>query len=106
MTESAYLYMAKPRITVLGVQPGNPPFRIVEIDGEVVGKAKTVTDVLDAAAMAGITVHDLDDPDAVRWVGGDKFTWRPGTEPFPERNQERLIDPAQGPLADPGSAMG
>ncbi|MFE0171207.1 hypothetical protein ACFWZ2_02740 [Streptomyces sp. NPDC059002] len=78
MTESAYLYMANPRITVLGVQPGSPPFRIVEIDGEVVGKAKTVTDVLDAAVMAGITVHDLDDPDSVRWVGGDKFTWQLG----------------------------
>ncbi|MEU1018249.1 hypothetical protein ABZ383_03925 [Streptomyces sp. NPDC005900] len=74
---SEYPYTANPRITVLGVQPGSPPFRIVEIDGEVVGTAKTVTDVLDAAAMAGIAVHDLDDPDAVRWVGGDKFTWRP-----------------------------
>ncbi|MEU6820775.1 hypothetical protein ABZ921_09110 [Streptomyces atriruber] len=80
MTES-FLYMANPRITVLGVQPGWPPFRIVEIDGEVVGKAKSVTDVLDAAAMAGITVHDLDDPDAVRWVGGDKFTWKPDKQP-------------------------
>ncbi|MBM7169511.1 hypothetical protein JQK87_14025 [Streptomyces sp. G44] len=74
---SDYPYTAPPRITVLGVQPGSPPFRIVEIDGEVVGTAKTVTDVLDAASMAGITVHDLDDPDSVRWVGGDKFTWRP-----------------------------
>ncbi|MET9544909.1 hypothetical protein ABZY36_06275 [Streptomyces sp. NPDC006627] len=74
---SDYPYTAHPRITVLGVQPGTPPFRIVEIDGEVVGTAKSVTDVLDAASMAGITVHDLDDPDAVRWVGGDKFTWRP-----------------------------
>ncbi|UFQ19754.1 MULTISPECIES: hypothetical protein [Streptomyces] len=74
---SDYPYTARPRITVLGVQPGSPPFRIVEIDGEVVGTAKTVTDVLDAASMAGITVHDLDDPDTVRWVGGDKFTWRP-----------------------------
>ncbi|WP_030775849.1 hypothetical protein [Streptomyces sp. NRRL S-920] len=74
---SEYPYEAHPRITVLRVQPGSPPFRVVEIDGEVVGKAKTMTDVLDAAAMAGITVHDLDDPDTVRWVGGDKFTWRP-----------------------------
>ncbi|MGV9878549.1 hypothetical protein [Streptomyces sp. NPDC003006] len=74
---SEYPYTANPRITVLGVQHGSPPFRIVEIDGEVVGTAKTVMDVLDAAAMAGIPVHDLDDPDAVRWVGGDKFTWRP-----------------------------
>lgn len=60
---------------VLGVQPGPPSFRIVEVDGQVVGKAKSITDVLQAAAAHGITVHDLDDPDVVRWVGGDKFTW-------------------------------
>jgi hypothetical protein len=60
---------------VLGVQPGTPPFRIVEIDGEVVGEATALTDVLMVAAAAGIRVHDLDDPDVVRWVGGDKFTW-------------------------------
>ncbi|MFI5567191.1 hypothetical protein ACIA6T_07450 [Streptomyces sp. NPDC051740] len=75
MTESASPYMSHPRIMVLGVQPGTPPFRIVEIDGQVVGEARTVTDVLHAAAAFGITVHDLDDPDVVRWVGGDKFTW-------------------------------
>lgn len=61
---------------MLGVQPGDPPFRIVEIDGEVVGEATSVTDVLLAAAAVGIKVHDLDDPSAVRWVGGGKFTWR------------------------------
>lgn len=49
----------------------------MEIDGQVVGEAKAVTDVLEAAAAFGITVHDLDDPDVVRWVGGDKFTWKP-----------------------------
>ncbi|MFF3333931.1 hypothetical protein ACFYWX_31005 [Streptomyces sp. NPDC002888] len=75
MTEIASPYIANPRILVLGVQPGTPPFRIVEIDGQVVGEAKAVTDVLEAAAAFGITVHDLDDPDVVRWVGGDKFTW-------------------------------
>jgi hypothetical protein len=75
MTEVASPYISSPRIMVLGVQPGIPPFRIVEIDGEVVGSARTLTDVLRVAAAAGITVHDLDDPDTVRWVGGDKFTW-------------------------------
>ncbi|MEU5085476.1 hypothetical protein [Streptomyces sp. NPDC021356] len=75
MTESASPYISQPRIMVLGVQRTDPPFRIVEIDGEVVGEAKSVTDVLQAAAAFGITVHDLDDPDVVRWVGGDKFTW-------------------------------
>ncbi|MFF9201853.1 hypothetical protein ACF1AE_08490 [Streptomyces sp. NPDC014986] len=75
MTESASPYMSHPRIMVLGVQPGAPPFRIVEIDGQVVGAARTVTDVLHAAAASGITIHDLDDPDVIRWVGGDKLTW-------------------------------
>ncbi|PZG92719.1 hypothetical protein C1I97_29190 [Streptomyces sp. NTH33] len=75
MTEAASPYISRPRILVLSVQPGNPPFRIVEIDGEVVGEAKAITDVLEAAAAFGIRVHDLDDPDVVRWVGGDKFTW-------------------------------
>ncbi|MEU1055754.1 hypothetical protein [Streptomyces sp. NPDC005876] len=75
MTEIASPYITRPRVLVLGVQPGTPPFRIVEIDGQVVGEARGVTDVLQAAAAFGITVHDLDDPEAVRWVGGDKFTW-------------------------------
>ncbi|MFF1448355.1 hypothetical protein ACFVYF_09400 [Streptomyces sp. NPDC058274] len=75
MTEIASPYISTPRILVLGVQPGSPPFRIVEIDGEVVGEAKAMTDVLMAAAACGITVHDLDDPDVIRWVGGDKLTW-------------------------------
>ncbi|HET9381447.1 MAG TPA: hypothetical protein VFP69_11525 [Streptomyces sp.] len=75
MTESESPYISRPRIMVLGVQPGVPPFRIVEIDGQVVGEARAVTDVLEAAAAFGIVVHDLDDPDVVRWVGGDKFTW-------------------------------
>ncbi|MFE9171798.1 hypothetical protein ACFYNZ_20210 [Streptomyces kebangsaanensis] len=74
MTEAG-LHISRPRILVLSVQPGNPPFRVVEIDGEVVGEAKAITDVLEAAAAFGIRVHDLDDPDVVRWVGGDKFTW-------------------------------
>jgi hypothetical protein len=75
MTEIASPHMSHPRILVLGVQPGTPPFRIMEIDGMVVGQAKTITDVLEYAAAFGITVHDLDDPEVVRWVGGDKFTW-------------------------------
>ncbi|MFJ4466563.1 hypothetical protein ACIP2X_03485 [Streptomyces sp. NPDC089424] len=77
MTEIASPYISHPRIMVLGVQPGSPPFRIVEIDGEVVGAARALTDVLETAAAFGITVHDLDDPDVVRWVGGDKFHWTP-----------------------------
>ncbi|MDQ0688071.1 MULTISPECIES: hypothetical protein [Streptomyces] len=77
MTEIASLRIARPRIMVLGVQPAPVPFRIVEIDAEVVGEARDVTDVLEIAAAYGITVHDLDDPDVVRWVGGDRYTWNP-----------------------------
>lgn len=77
MTESASPYIASPRVTVLGVHPGDPPFRIVEIDGEVVSKARSMVDVLLTAASAGVTIHDLDDPEEVRWVGGGKFRWRP-----------------------------
>ncbi|MFD4576226.1 hypothetical protein ACFWNK_32420 [Streptomyces sp. NPDC058417] len=79
MTEIASPYLPHPRVTVLGVQPGASPFRIVEIDGEVVGTARAATDVLETAAAFGITIHDLDDPDAVRWVGGDRYHWRPRT---------------------------
>ncbi|WP_338894583.1 hypothetical protein WBG99_01820 [Streptomyces sp. TG1A-60] len=77
MTEIASPYISHPRVMVLGVQPGTPPFRLVEIDGQVVGEARTITDVLQTAAALGIVLHDLDDPDQVRWVGGDKLTWRP-----------------------------
>ncbi|PSM40443.1 hypothetical protein C6Y14_27605 [Streptomyces dioscori] len=77
MTEIASPHISYPRITVLGVQPGDPPFRIVEIDGAVIGEAKSFTDVLMAAAAYGIPVHDADDPAVVRWVGGDKLTWHP-----------------------------
>ncbi|ARP68790.1 hypothetical protein LK07_02300 [Streptomyces pluripotens] len=78
MTEQAAPHISRPRILVLGVspgRPGEPPFRVVEIDGQVIGEARTVTDVLEVAASHGITVHDMDDPDVIRWVGGDKYTW-------------------------------
>ncbi|MFF3782078.1 hypothetical protein [Streptomyces sp. NPDC001933] len=77
MTESSSPYISSARITVLAVQPGDPPFRLVEIDGEVVSAATSMVDVLAAASAAGIKVHDLDDPTVVRWVGGGKFHWRP-----------------------------
>jgi hypothetical protein len=79
MTEIASPHITHPRILVLGVQPGGPgtrPFRIVEVDGEVAGRATTVAEVLAAAAAYGVTVQDLDDPDWVCWVGGDRYTWR------------------------------
>ncbi|MFE2095247.1 hypothetical protein [Streptomyces sp. NPDC059460] len=58
MTESASPRTSTPQITVLGVQPGDPPFRLVEIDGEVVRAAESITDVLFTTAAAGITAHD------------------------------------------------
>ncbi|MEV7520336.1 hypothetical protein [Streptomyces sp. NPDC091371] len=75
MTESSIPYISPARVRVRGVLPGDPPFRIVEIDGEVVGTARFMTDVLLLASAAGIVIHDLDDPDEVRWVGGGKFHW-------------------------------
>ncbi|CAM5292073.1 hypothetical protein SAVIM338S_00314 [Streptomyces avidinii] len=75
MTESASPYLSSARVTVLGVYAGDPPFRIVEIDGEFVGTAGSMTDVILTAAAAGITIHDLDDPDEVRWVGGGRYHW-------------------------------
>lgn len=75
MTEISSPHISYPRVMVLGVQPSDPPFRIMEIDGEMVGEAKSITDVLVIAGSHGIHIHDLDDPDVVRWVGGDKFTW-------------------------------
>ncbi|MEV7417562.1 hypothetical protein [Streptomyces sp. NPDC089919] len=75
MTEGSAPHLSRARITVLGVQPGQPPFRIVELDGEYIGKATSMTDLLLLAADAGITVHDLDDLDEITWVGGGKFVW-------------------------------
>ncbi|WP_031088607.1 hypothetical protein [Streptomyces sp. NRRL WC-3549] len=76
MTENARHQPNNPRITVLPVEPGDPPYRFLEIDGEIVGTARAMTDVLVVAASAGIRIDDLDDPDQVRWMGGDKLTWR------------------------------
>lgn len=47
----------------------------MEVDGEFVGRAMSMTDVLLVAAEVGIPIHDLDDLEVVRWVGGGKFTW-------------------------------
>ncbi|MFF1408543.1 hypothetical protein ACFVX6_01895 [Streptomyces sp. NPDC058289] len=75
MTEGAIPYLSPARVTVLGVCPADPPFRIVEIDGQVVSTARSMTDVVLTAAASGITIHDLDDPGEVRWVGGGRFHW-------------------------------
>ncbi|MFD8982624.1 hypothetical protein [Streptomyces sp. NPDC059564] len=77
MTEGTSPYMSPARVTVLGLHSGDPPFRIVEVDGEFVSTATSMTDVILTAAAVGVTIHDLDDPDEVRWVGGGKYHWRP-----------------------------
>ncbi|MET7764944.1 hypothetical protein [Streptomyces sp. NPDC005336] len=80
MTESESPRITRPPMVVLGVQPAEPPelpFRLVEVAGELVGKAYSVVDVIELARRVGLEDADLDDPDVVRWVGGDKFTWTP-----------------------------
>ncbi|MFJ2344503.1 hypothetical protein [Streptomyces antimycoticus] len=75
MTESQAPRIHRPPIVVLGVQQNDPPYRLVEIAGELAGKAHSVLDVIEIAREVGLDDVDLDDPDVVRWVGGDKFTW-------------------------------
>ncbi|CAL9582748.1 hypothetical protein [Streptomyces sp. enrichment culture] len=66
-------------LVVLGVVPADPPYRVVEIRGEVVGTAHDLVDVVRIAHQAGLTHVDLDDPAVVRWVGGGKYHWVPRT---------------------------
>ncbi|MDX6331540.1 MAG: hypothetical protein QOI83_3923 [Streptomycetaceae bacterium] len=73
MTESPGV--APPPIVVSQVMPGDPPFRIVQIGGQQVGKAFSPVDVIEFARRAGLDDVDLDDPSVVQWVGGDKFKW-------------------------------
>ncbi|MCX4824756.1 hypothetical protein OG883_33865 [Streptomyces sp. NBC_01142] len=64
-------------LVVLGVVPDDPPYRLVEINGELAGRAFDMVDVISLAHRAGLTHLDLDDPADVRWVGGDKYKWVP-----------------------------
>ncbi|MER0241286.1 hypothetical protein AAHZ94_04455 [Streptomyces sp. HSW2009] len=77
MTERDVPRISTPVLVVLPVQPGSPPFRLVEVGGEMVGTARSVVDVIVIAQQLGLHGVDLDDPDSVRWVGGDQFTWSP-----------------------------
>lgn len=77
MTETEIPRIQHPAITVLGPQSGEPPFRVVLTDGEIAGIAHSLFDVLDIAHRHGMEHVDLDDPGSVRWVGGDKYTWKP-----------------------------
>jgi hypothetical protein len=82
MTETGSPPISRPRVTVLGVQPGDPPFRVVQIGGETAGIAYSLFDVLGIAHRNGLEHIDLDDPASVRWVGGDKFSWAPRSGPL------------------------
>lgn len=66
---------ARKRIVVRGVVAADPPYRVVEIDGQVVGTARDLIDVLKIAHQSGIAHVDVDDPASVRWVGGGKYHW-------------------------------
>ncbi|MEU6082561.1 hypothetical protein [Streptomyces sp. NPDC047108] len=66
---------ARAPIVVSRVMPGDPPFRIVEINAEMVGTAHDMLDVVRLAQRSGFRHVDLDDPAVVRWMGGDKYTW-------------------------------
>ncbi|MEV6783148.1 hypothetical protein [Streptomyces sp. NPDC051098] len=66
-----------PPIVVHPVMPGDPPFRSVEINGELAGIARDLVELLDLAYSAGLKHIDLDDPAQVRWVGGGKYKWVP-----------------------------
>ncbi|MEU9009649.1 hypothetical protein AB0D12_07670 [Streptomyces sp. NPDC048479] len=77
MTNDAQEAFHPAPIVVLGVVPGDPPYRLVEINGEVAGPAYNMLDVIRLARQAGLTHLDLDDPAVVRWVGGGKYKWAP-----------------------------
>jgi hypothetical protein len=62
-------------IVVSGVQHGEPPLRTVLVNGEPVGEAFSIVDVIEFALHSGLEHVDLDDPSVIRWMGGDKFTW-------------------------------
>lgn len=64
-------------IVVSPVQAGDPPFRIVQIDGQPVGIAHDLLDVVRIAHDAGREHVDFDDPQVVRWLGGGKYHWAP-----------------------------
>ncbi|MFE9250441.1 hypothetical protein [Streptomyces sp. NPDC007088] len=77
MTERESPRAELPRLVILAPQPADPPFRVLEVDGQVVGEATSISEVVAVAVSLGYTAEDLDDPDKVRWVGGDSYTWAP-----------------------------
>lgn len=77
MTESETPAFVTSPILISPVEQGERPFRVVQINGVIVGIARDVVDVLQLAHAAGMVHVDLDDPAVVRWVGGGKYRWAP-----------------------------
>jgi hypothetical protein len=75
MTEYLDPHVAEPAVVVGPVNRADPPFRVVQIKGEIVGKAYGLVDVIEFARRAGLEDLDYDDPAVVSWVGGDTYTW-------------------------------
>jgi hypothetical protein len=65
----------KPPVVVWGVTPGDPPFRVVQVHGKIVGTARNMADVIVLGRRAGVKDVDLEDPAVVRWVNGDMYIW-------------------------------
>ncbi|SCF67344.1 hypothetical protein GA0115259_1008918 [Streptomyces sp. MnatMP-M17] len=76
MTESESPQVRVAPLVVLPVQEADPPFRLVEVHGELAGKAFSLQDVYAYAFAAGLRGADMDDPAVVQWLGGDQFTWK------------------------------
>jgi hypothetical protein len=77
MTESSTPSFVSSHIVVSPVAAGDPPFRVVQVNGVTVGVARDMVDVFRLAHAAGLHHVDLDDPEVVRWVGGGKYKWAP-----------------------------
>ncbi|TQK52645.1 hypothetical protein FBY35_3088 [Streptomyces sp. SLBN-118] len=77
MTNDAHEAFHPTPVVVLAVVRTDPPYRLVEINGEMAGAAHTMLDVIRLAHQAGLTHIDVDDPAVVRWVGGGKYKWTP-----------------------------
>ncbi|BFV60156.1 hypothetical protein KCMC57_up52600 [Kitasatospora sp. CMC57] len=64
-----------PPVVVRAPSRGARPYRRVEIYGRLVGKAVNEQDVAEFVRRAGVDDPDLDDPDLVAWIGGDRTVW-------------------------------
>ncbi|WP_432097057.1 hypothetical protein [Streptomyces sp. bgisy100] len=69
--------VAPPPVVVWGPEPDDPPFRLVEVNGALVGKAHGIADVVTFILRAGLKDFDVEDPMVVRWVNGGPYDWMP-----------------------------